>query len=65
MLQSGLHSYYIQIKYDGIEEITNNNLSVYVEPLLNDIINPESVQEWKLNSDAVVYEINDFKVNIP
>ena len=39
----------------------NNNFITYVEFLLNDINNPELIQEWKLNLDAAVY---DFFLNL-
>ena len=55
-LQSSLHSYYIQTKYNDKEEIINNIFCTYVEPLLNDINYPALIQELKLNIDAAVYE---------
>ena len=56
LLQISLHYSYIQTKYNDKEESTNNIFSTYVEPLLNDINNPELIQEWKLNLDAAAYE---------
>ena len=38
LLQLDLHSSYIQTKYSGTEEIINNILSEYFEPLLNYIV---------------------------
>ena len=65
LLHSYLHLSYIQIIYNGKEEIINNIFSAYVEPLLNHVNRPALVQEWKLNIDAAAYEKVDAKVNRP
>ena len=39
-----LHYSYIQTEYNDKEETINNIFSTYVEPLLNDINNPELLQ---------------------
>ena len=56
LLQSYLHSSYIQTIYNGKSESINNIFSTYFEPLLNHINHPELVQEWKLNIDDTAYE---------
>ena len=44
LLQSDLNSSYIQIKYNGKQEIINKIFSTYFEPLLNDINHPSLLQ---------------------
>ena len=56
LLQSYFHSYYIQTKYDGKEEIINNIYCTNAEPLLNYINNPVLVKERKHDLDAASYE---------
>ena len=47
---------YIQTEFNDKEEITNITLIMYVEPLLNDTIHPELIQERKLNIDSAAYK---------
>ena len=56
LLQSDLHSSYIQTKYNGKEESIHNIFNTYAEPLLNYINHLTLVQECKLNIDAPAYE---------
>ena len=56
--QYDFHSSYNQTKYIGKELIIQNIFITYVEPLLNYINHPASVQEWKLDIDDPVYKNN-------
>ena len=56
LFHSSLHSSYIQTKFNEIEEIINNTLITYIEPLLNYINHPAFIQERKLNLYAAEYE---------
>ena len=53
-----LHSSYIQTEFNDKKKMIINIFSSYVKHLLEDINHPELLQEWKLNLDAAVYEIN-------
>ena len=58
LLNKSLHFSYIKTEYNDKEEIINNTLIKYVEPLLDNINHPELLQEWKLNLHAAAYEKN-------
>ena len=57
-VNKSFHSSYIKRKYNDKKETIINIFSEYVAPLLKDINHPALHQEWKLNIDAVEYEIN-------
>ena len=56
LLHKSLNNSYIQTEYNDKEEILNNTIITYVEPVLNYINCYTLIQEWKINLDAAAYE---------
>ena len=52
------HYSYIQTEFNDKTKMIINIFSAYVVPLLKDINYPSLLQEWKINLDAAVNEIN-------
>ena len=58
VVNKSFHSSYIQIEFNDKKKIIINIFVAYVVPLLKDINHSALFQEWKLNIDAELYEIN-------
>ena len=58
VVNKSFHSSYIKIEFNDKTKMIINIFSAYVVPLLKDINYPSLLQEWKINLDAAVNEIN-------